>query len=195
MNFGGQFLSNFMAVSADYETFYVPANNSRPFEQALVLDLKFHLFGRISLHGATFVDPTGRLRYTADTRAVMTHGQMAEGLAEHVSIGGSVAKGCVVDTSGQPIEGAALRIDESKVYTDSDGCFFIREHKPRSHNLTVAVSEFLDSGSWRVVSAPSMIASGPENNIANGKAVEVVVQRIRGEAAQPPLAGASTSPK
>ena len=42
VTFGGQFLSNFVTVNADYQTFYVPANNKSPFEQALVLDVRMN---------------------------------------------------------------------------------------------------------------------------------------------------------
>jgi hypothetical protein len=164
VTFGGQLLSNLITVSADYETYYVPANNSSPLEQALVLDVKMNLFGRLSLHGASFVDPTGHIRNTVDAKAVMEHDQSGAGPVEHVSMESAIMRGCVVDSKAAPVEGAALLIDQKLVYTDSSGCFFLREHSPRIHKLQVDPKEFLASGTWYVVSAPSNIKSIPEKD-------------------------------
>jgi hypothetical protein len=57
VSFGGGFLSNFASVTASYQTYYVPQNNSSPFEQALIIDVQVHLFHGFSLHGATFATP------------------------------------------------------------------------------------------------------------------------------------------
>lgn len=162
INFGGEFLSNLMTISADYQTVYVPAKNSSPFEQALVLDAKLNIFGRLNLHGSTFVDATGHLRYTVDASTIMSRGQTASAASQYVSVGNAVMRGCFVDSSGHEIEGAALLIDKKLVYTDSNGCFLVREHKPRTHTLQVIPAEFLASGNWSVVSAPSSITSSQE---------------------------------
>jgi hypothetical protein len=164
VTFGGQFLSNLVTIGANYETFYVPANNSSPFEQVLLLDVKMNLFGRLALHGASFVDPTGHLRNTVDARTVMSHGQSSGPQVEHVSIESAVMRGCAVDSKGTPVEGAALLIDQKMVYTDSNGCFFVREHRPTTHKLQIVLTEFLDGGNWYVVSAPSTITSSPEKD-------------------------------
>lgn len=184
VNFGGQFLSNFITFSANYETFYVPANNSKPFEQALLLDVKLKLFGRLMLHGASFVDPTGKLRYTADASTVLTHGKVPGPLIEHVAIGNYILHGCVVDTEGVAVEGAALLVDEKPIYTDSQGCFYMRESKPRTHKLSVVLSEFLANGNWQIVSMPSTITSAAEQSGAETTVV-VVVRRVRNEAVKP----------
>jgi hypothetical protein len=162
VNFGGQFLSNVMTISADYQTVYVPAKNSSPFEQALVLDVKLNLLGRLNLHGSTFVDATGHLRHTVDASTIMSRGQPASVASEYASVGNAVMRGCFVDSSGHEIEGAALLIDKKLLYTDSNGCFLVREHKPRTHTLQVVPLEFLASGNWSVVSAPSNITSSQE---------------------------------
>jgi hypothetical protein len=164
ITFGGQFLSNLMTISADYQTVYVPAQNSSPFEQALVLDVKLNLFGRLNMHGATFVDATGQLRHTVDASTIMSRGQTASAASQYASVGDDVMRGCFVDSSGHEIEGAALLIDKKVVYTDSTGCFLVREHKPRTHTFQVVPAEFLASGNWSVVSAPSSITSGQEQD-------------------------------
>ena len=124
--FGGGFLSNLVSVSADYETYYVPQRNSSPFVQAMIVDLQIHLFRGVTLHGGSFVAPDGSLRYTADATGIMTREPAGGGgSAQHYSIGSSILRGRVVDSKGQPVEGAALLIDSVAVFTDSDGRFFL----------------------------------------------------------------------
>lgn len=163
VSFGGGLLSNVMSITADYQTYYVPERNTAPFEQALIVDVTLHLFRGISLHGGTFVAPDGSLKYTADTHAVEARegsagaaGPVDTGLVR-ASIGSMLLRGRVLDTEGHPVAGAALMIDNLLVYTDDDGIYYVRERKPHSHQLRVMVNQFLNGGTYRVVSAPETI--------------------------------------
>jgi hypothetical protein len=163
ISFGGGVLSNPVSVTAEYQTYYVPERNSSPFEQALIVDVNLHLFRGISLHGGTFVSPDGKLRYTADMHAVEVrqgavpqNGPADTGLVR-ASIGNLLLRGRVVDTEGRPIAGAALMIDNLLVYTDDEGLYYVRERKPHDHQLKVLVGQFLNGGTYRVVSAPATI--------------------------------------
>jgi hypothetical protein len=177
VSFGGSWLSNPISISANYQTFYVPQRTSSPFEQALIVDIRIHLFRGISLHGSTFVAPDGNLKYTADTQTIMSRqgaspaGDNGYGLAQS-AIGKDVIHGTVVDSRGQPIAGAAIMIDQLLVYTNDDGTFFVRERKPRTHALKVMTAQFLDAGSYTVVSAPTSVRSSPEMNASK---IEIVV--------------------
>lgn len=184
VTFGGEFVSNFVTVNANYETYYVPANNSSPFEQTLMFDVSMSLLGRLTLHGASFVDPTGHIRNTIDAKTMMWHGQGNSPLTETVMMEGAVLRGCVADNKGNPVEGAALRIDEKLVYTDSSGCFFLREHRPHIHTFKVALTDFLANGNWYVVSAPPTITSGQEKDNV-GQPVVVVVSHVKAASATP----------
>jgi hypothetical protein len=164
ITFGGQFVSNFLSFGADYETFYVPADNKTPFQQALVANATMNLLRHITLHGESFVDPTGHLRYTAAVHTLFWHGQTSGPLTEHVEMEPAIMRGCVQDSDGNRIEGAALLIDKKLVYTDSTGCFFVREHRPRTHALQIVLTEFLADRNWHVVSAPSTITSTPDKD-------------------------------
>jgi hypothetical protein len=159
ITFGGQFLSNFLSFGADYQTFYVPADSTGAFQQSLVANATMNLFNRVSLHGESFVDPTGHLLYTVAAHAYMWHGQENGPMVEHVNMEPAIMRGCVLDQRGMKIEGAALLIDKKLVYTDSSGCFFVREHRPRTHALQIILTQFLASGNWNVISAPSSITS------------------------------------
>ena len=179
VSFGGGLLSNLASVTAEYQTYYVPERNTSPFEQALILDVQLHLFHGITVHGATFVAPDGSLRYTADTQAMMTREGVfspSDGGDAMVSgdIGSSLLHGTVVDPAGRPIAGAALMIDKLLIYTNDNGEFFVRERKPHTHVLTVLVDQFLNGGSYKVVSAPPTVRSGGSNQ----PPTVIVVQRV-----------------
>lgn len=184
VSFGGGLLSNLVSVTADYQTFYVPERNSAPFEQALIVDVTLHLFHGLSMHGGTFVAPDGSLKYTADTHAVTVregsvpaNGGIDPGMVR-ASIGSILLRGRVVDAQGHPVSGAALMIDNLLVYTDDDGCYYLRERKPHDHQLRVMVNQFLNAGTYRVVSAPATIKGTDD---ANEPDTAIVLERLAEE--------------
>jgi hypothetical protein len=190
-NFGGEFLSNRFSFSASYQTFYVPARNAQPFEQSLLLDMKLKVLGRLLLHGATFVDPAGKLRYTADGQTIVSHDQHVRN-PDQVALGRYVMRGCVIDPDGRPIEGAAMMIDAKSIYTDSSGCFSIRESRPRSHHLTLVTSDFLIGGQWEVSAMPATIVSTTEEQSSESTVI-IVVRRIPIVSSTPSVSGASAT--
>jgi hypothetical protein len=160
MLYGGSIQYNLVSISANYESFYVPSLGKSPFENALILDVNIHLFGRARLHGQTFVGPTGKLLYTADAYGMASRDPAdLPPIPQQRSIGNSEMHGRVVDPENIPVEGAALMIDQKQVYTDSQGQFELRERKPQIHKLTVLTDEFLANGSWEIVRAPTFIRS------------------------------------
>lgn len=173
--YGGSLLTNLVTISANYETFYVPVNTASPFQESLMLDASLHLFGRASLHGATFVGPTGKLLYTATADGIAVHGQSSLPGEDQPALGNSVLRVQVVDPENRPVEGAALLVDARPVFTDQAGAFALRERKPRQHTLKVLVDQFLDGGRWEVRSMPTSIWSSARENDA---AALVVVHRI-----------------
>lgn len=179
ISFGGGILSNFFSFSADYQTYYVPQRNSAPFEQALILNVQLHLFHGLSLHGATLVAPDGSLRYTADAETMMVRqggGALPSGFETLArgSIGRDMVRGAVVDTTGNPVAGAALMIGRHMVYTDDHGRFFIRERRSRAKKLKVLTNDFLNGKSYEVVSAPGIVRS---SRASDSPQITIVVQR------------------
>jgi hypothetical protein len=172
---GGSFLSNLATLSADYQTFYVPSRIDKPFEEALILNAQIHLFGRLTLNGGTFVAPDGSLLYTAEAEGTISPEITGNSnIAPRHVMGQMVLRGRVVDSTGQPIMGAALLIDQLPVYTDSQGYFYVRERKPHQHPLAVLVDQFLDGGLYKVVSAPTEAKSSSDDPTGT----LVVVQRV-----------------
>ncbi len=180
VSFGGSFLSNLVTFSADYQTFYVPANIANPFEQVLLLSADLHLWGGVTLHGGSFVAPNGKVMYTTGADATASRNHASAAPAERNPMGNMVLDGRVVDRAGRPVGGAALRIDQRPVYTNSKGYFLIREKKPHLHQLEVLGDQFLDGYVYRVVSAPAQSKSAQQPDPQPGgtqPTVTIVVER------------------
>jgi hypothetical protein len=144
--------------------------------QALIIDLQIHLFHGVTLHGGSFLAPDGSLRYTADATGIMTRETTGGGgSAQHYSIGSSILRGRVMDSKGQPVEGAALLIDSVPVFTDSDGRFFLRERRPHTHKLQVLPDKFLNGGTYEVESAPATVKA--TKNAAEPETL-IIVRRV-----------------
>lgn len=173
--YGGSLLTNLLTISANYETFYVPVNPKSPFQESLMLDVSLHLFGRATLHGASFVGPTGKLLYTATADAVAVRGQSSLPGGGLIDPGNSVLRVQVVDPENRPVEGAALLVDGKPVFTDQGGTFAMRERRPRQHTLKLLADQFLDGGRWEVQSMPSVIRSSAREDEAPAL---VIVHRI-----------------
>ncbi|WP_263381352.1 hypothetical protein [Granulicella arctica] len=173
--FGGSFLSNFATVSADYQTYYVPSRTTAPFEQALILSAQIHPVDRLTLSGQTFVAPDGRLLYTTAMESTVSR-QFAgnDGRGERHVSGDMLLRGIVMNEKGEPIAGAALLLDNLPVYTDSQGIFYVRERKRHAHTLRVLADQFLEGGSYHVISAPPAI----ESSIDEQAQTIIVVQRV-----------------
>jgi hypothetical protein len=183
VSFGGSFLSNFLEASANYQTYYIPALGNKPFEQALIVDLQVHLMQGLTLHAGSFVSPDGKLEYTADFTKIMSRDPASKGTVQNVSLDNSMIEGHVVDTSGNPVPGAALQLDKMTVYADQAGHFFVREHTPHTHQFSVLTDQFLDGGNYSLVSAPPTVRG------ARGEAgdeITVVVRRSGNVAAATP---------
>jgi hypothetical protein len=180
--YGGSLLTNLCTISANYETFYVPTRPSDPFQESLLLDVSLHLFGRVNLHGGTFVGPTGKLLYTATANGVTSHESNSNPAYRQPSLGNSIVHILVADIDHRPVEGAALLVDSRPVFTNTDGAVVIHENKPRQHTISVVTDQFLDGGLWEVVSMPHTIQSSTRDD---DPGAVIVVRRIPINAANP----------
>jgi hypothetical protein len=176
--FGGDFISNRLMVSVNYQNVYLPFRPSNPFQQALALNASFRVTGPMQITAASNVAPDGHLRYSI---GMSTYLYRLRGMAlnanspDSFSISKYVIEGVVQDDLGAAVEGAALRIGKQVVYTDSSGRFMLRFSKRGSYPLSLAPEEFLTNGVYQVVSAPSEVHSESEDNAIE---VRVVVRRV-----------------
>ncbi len=180
--YGGSLLTNLCTISANYETFYVPTRPSNPFQESLLLDVSLHLLGRVNLHGATFVGPTGKLLYTATANGITSRESNSNAANRQPSLGNSIVHILVADVDHRPIEGAALLVDARPVFTNTDGAVVIHENKPHQHTISVVTDQFLDGGLWEVVSSPKTIQSSTRED---DPGAVIVVRRIPINAGNP----------
>ncbi len=164
VGYGGSILSNALNFSADYETFYVPTRTGNPFQQTLVLDIQVNLFGRVTLHGETFVSPTGKTLYTANMHAVESRSPTPSAPSERARFGAYMLQGRVIDSAGSPVYGAAIGLGQNIIFTDSDGAFFLRDTKPHTYVFHVLLDQFLDGRYYRVLSQPTQVTGVKAEN-------------------------------
>src|SRR5205823_2996657 len=124
--------------------------------------------------GGTNVAPDGRLRYSLgiSTYLYRERGLWRSSDSESFSFPKYAIVGVVRDTAGNPLEGAAIDIGNQVVYSNETGEFLLRFRKRSSVPFRVEVNEFLIAGSFEVVTAPSSVMPGLEEN---GEKIEVVV--------------------
>ena len=189
IGYGGSVSSNLLTFSADYETFYVPTRPGNPFQQTLVLDIQLNLFGRVTLHGGTYVSPTGKMLYTANMHAIESHSPTPSEPAEHARFGAYLLQGRVVDTVGNPVYGAAIGLGQNVLFTDSDGAFFMRDTKPRTYNFRVLLDQFLDGRYYQVLTQPTQVTGVKTEN----QHLLIVVTRVSAPVQPSALACDSTA--
>jgi hypothetical protein len=176
--FGGDYISNRLMLSADYQNVYLPFRPERPFEQALAFNASFRLTGPFQITAASNVAPDGHMRYSigASTYLYRVRGMVLNANSpDSFSISKYVIQGVVLDDQGAPVEGAALHIGRQLAYTDSSGHFMLRLSKRASFPFSIAPEEFITNGVYQVVSAPSEVHSESEDGATN---VQVVVRRV-----------------
>ncbi len=175
--FGGDYISNRLMLSLNYQNVYLPFRPNNPFEQALALNASFRVSGPLQITAASNVAPDGHLRYSigASTYLYRISGMMNANSPDSFSISKYVIQGLVMDDQGTPVEGAALHIGKQVAYTDSSGHFMLRFSKRGSFPLALAPEEFITNGVYQVVSAPSEVHTETEDNATD---VQVVVRRV-----------------
>jgi hypothetical protein len=159
--FGGSLLSNLMTVAVNYQTLYVPSRPSNPFTQALAASLNLNLRGNLKLSTATSFTPQGKMIYTLAGSGSFYRmaGMEAAPPMESFRLQPYVIQGLVQYPDGRPVSGAAIRVGKDILYSDHDGRFFAREHKPGRYKVEVDLSAFVADGTFTVVSAPDDAAA------------------------------------
>jgi hypothetical protein len=161
VDFGGNFVSNFLSVSVDYQPVFLPfvQSSGGQFKQVMVLGLHFQLPHGIQFNMDTNVTPLGQVRYTAyaSTYAYRGMGRDSSGTTFSGKFFENVVRGEVLDPNGEPIAGAAIQIGADLAVTDSGGNFMVRVKKGGELSLKVAFAEFTAPGTYVIVQAPQTV--------------------------------------
>jgi len=180
VSFGGSFLSNRFSFGLEYQTIFLPfqTTGSSQFKQVLALNLRLRLWGGIEINGASDVTPLGKIRYTAYATGYTYRGASYD--RGNAAAGGAIysyiVRGRVVEEGGLPVRGAALKIDDNIVFTDSQGSFLLRRKKPNESELSVAFDQFVLSGNYAVITAPKVVKAAREES---AELYEVVLKRLK----------------
>ena len=163
IQFGGSYVNNRFAVNVDYQTLYMPFLVN-PIFAGHQHQPAVRLFRSTQWNVQTFRSADGHLRYTTSADTLLTPrfgavGSRSEDEFKHLRY---MVRGHVQDEAGQPIEGAAIRIGEQLVFTNSDGEFFVRRNKAAALALEVVLTEFLNSAPFHLVSAPASVKAFAE---------------------------------
>lgn len=164
MAWGGDFLSNPLSIGVSYQTVFSPFFPGRPFRQVMLLNVSFRPGGNLQLNTSTYVSPLGTVKYAAyGTAFAYRSGDGPPAAAVAYRFPRYRILGQVRDESGQPVAGAAVRIEREMVFSNSNGEFFLRRKKGRPCRIEVMLQEFLVPGRFEVVSAPVQVDPSPEN--------------------------------
>ncbi len=180
VSFGGNFLSNRFSAGIEYQTIFLPflTPGRSQFKQVIAINLRLRLWGGVELNAASDVTPLGKVRYTTYATGYAYRGGSFQ--QSSAAAGGAfydfVVRGRVVEEGGQPVRGAAVKIDDDIVYTDSQGAFLQRRKKQKDGNLSVALDQFILPGNYQVVSAPSTVKAAREES---AELYEVVLKRLK----------------
>ena len=190
--FGGAFASGLTTIGVDYQVIHTPYRPRAPFAQTIALNVRVPL-GNYRVSAASFVTPDGRVTYTGSASTFFYAGDVLGGGNRPVEIKFEryIVEGTVVDESGVAVEGAAIDVGGSSVFTDSRGRFFVRRSSKRAAVLRVLVDEFLAVGQFEVVSAPAVVTPRAERE---STPVRIVVRRVPPDRGTTGSASASVRP-
>jgi hypothetical protein len=174
--FGGSWASGLTTLGVDYQVVHTPYRPTQPFVQTIALTVRVPL-GSYRINAASFVTPDGQVNYTGSASTFFYAGDILGGGGRPVEIKFEryIVQGTVVDESGVAIDGAAIQIGGSMLFTDSRGRFFVRLSSNRASDVRVLVNEFLATGRFEVVSAPRTVKPQTERESVP---LKIVVRRV-----------------
>ena len=175
-SFGGALMSGLTSLGVDYQVVHTPYRPTEPFVQTVSLNVRIPI-GSYRINAASFVTPDGRVNYTGSASTFFYAGDVLTGPARAVEIKFEryLVEGTVVDEAGAPVDGAAIDIGGSTVFTDSRGRFFVRRSNNRAVSIRVLLDEFISAGRFEVVAVPELAMPGTERK---NTPVRVVLRRV-----------------
>jgi hypothetical protein len=173
--FGANLITALGEFGADYQIVHQPFEPLKPFRSTLNLTARLQL-GRYSTNVGTYVRPDGSVDYSASGSTFLYMGAFGGIQPQQLgqSMGQYIVRGIVRDEAGEPVEGAAIDLSGEMAFTNSRGEFFVRVRRPQRYALVVALDDFLLTGRWVLVSAPSEVIAESE---AHARPVEIVLRR------------------
>jgi hypothetical protein len=172
--FGGAFAIGLTTIGVDYQVIHTPYRPRAPFAQTIALNVRVPL-GNYRVSAASFVTPDGRVNYTGSASTFFYAGDVLGGGNRPVEIKFEryIVEGTVVDESGVAVEGAAIDVGASTVFTDSRGRFFVRRSLNRRRPSAFWSMKFL-----AVRPVRGRVGAGGVTPSNESTPVRIVVRRV-----------------
>jgi hypothetical protein len=193
VSFGGSLMSGLTTLGIDYQVVHTPYRPTQPFVQTIALNVRVPI-GSYRVSASSFVTPDGRVNYTGAASTFFYAGDVLGGGNRPVELKFErfIVQGIVVDEADIPVDGAAIDIGGSVVFTDSRGRFFVRLSSSRPTAVDVLVNEFLAAGRFEVVSGATTTKPQVERESVP---LKIVVRRVPpGPAPMSPSASTPAAP-
>jgi len=180
MAYGGEFITNRFNARVDYQTQYLAFRTNKPFRQTLSFNGSVRVAGPLRLNASSSVAPDGHTRYSFGATTYLyragglfpSWGSQSDDAYRFPKF---VVQGIVKDQENKPIAGAAIQIGNDVIFTDGTGRFMLRMKKHKTMEFAVIPSQFLTTGFFEVVQAPSSVSSEKEDQ---SQEVVVIVRRL-----------------
>jgi hypothetical protein len=162
--FGGDLLTNPVAIGVSYQTVYSPFRTGNQFRQVLLLNVGIQAFGNAMVNLSSYVAPDGSVKYATYGKTYISSGDDGSLSPAKFGFAKYLVSGRVVDEKGQPVDGAAIRVNGVLVFTNSAGEFFVRSKRAKRCSLEVMLGEFLTPLAFDVVSQPVSVTPSREGS-------------------------------
>lgn len=177
--YGGEFITNRISARVDYQTQYLAFRTDKPFQQTLSLNASVRVIGPLALNATSSVAPDGRTRYSfGGTTYLYRNGGLFPGTGQSgdsYKFPKYIVQGIVKDQEGKAIAGAALQIGNDIIFTDGEGRFLFRSKKHKEMQFAIVPSQFLSTGFFEAVQAPSSVTTEKEDQ---AQEIIVIVRRL-----------------
>jgi hypothetical protein len=193
VSFGGALASGLTSVGLDYQVVHTPYRPAEPFVQTIALNVRLPL-GRYRVSAASFLSADGQVHYAGSANTFFYAGDPANGARPvEIRFERYIVEGSVVDESGAPVDGAAIMVGTTPVFTDSRGRFFVRLAARRDVAVHLLFDDFLTDAQYEIVSAPSSATPRPERE---STPLRIVLRRALSERTrrEPPPRSLPTPP-
>ncbi|MCI0433477.1 MAG: carboxypeptidase-like regulatory domain-containing protein [Gemmatimonadetes bacterium] len=162
VSFGGKLLTNPVRASVEYRTIFLPVAEGWTFRNAMLLSLELQPFGNLRVTAGTQLLPDGSVHQSIQAGTFLYAGDSRPPRGEPANrIPPYIIRGQVLDESGAGVAGAAVRLGEELVFSDTRGQFFVRSDRNRAHTVEVLPDEFTMRGRFVVVDAPDHATPAP----------------------------------
>jgi hypothetical protein len=158
--FGGELITNPVRARIEYLTMFVPVASGSAFQQAMVVHTEILPAGSLRIDLSTHIRPDGKVSYRLSAGTWLNTSGPASSTGP-IRLPGYMIRGRVIDEDGQPVAGAALRVGNDLIFTNSSGEFFVRLKENAPAEVRTEPSEFLTLLDYEAVSEPERVTPAP----------------------------------